>query len=71
MPLLTVAPLVMFNVPLPEEPTVRPPLLVHVEPTPSTVAVPVEVALLPKQAPAEMMARPPLTVTLPTPVFPM
>ena len=40
--LVTVPPLVIFSVPLPEPPTIRSLLLVHIEPAPSTVTTPDE-----------------------------
>ena len=46
----TAPPLVMFSEPLPELPTARTLLLVHVDPAPSTVAVPVEPVLAPRLA---------------------
>ena len=68
--LLTAPPLVTLSVPLPELPTTRLPLLLHVEPTPSTVATlvePDEPAMLPLPL---LTAPPPLTLSVPLPEIP-
>src|SRR5438132_1533489 len=66
----TPPPLRMVSVPLPEAPTARAPLLVQVEPAPSTVTAPIEPEALPTK-PAPLLTAPPLRmVSVPVPEAP-
>ena len=67
----TLPPLVMLSVPLPSCPTKQNTSLVHVEPEPETVAVPVEPALCPSAKSELETVAPPVILSDPEPSSPI